>query len=175
MIKYISKFNLSQDPEQLERSLTEFHFLEIQDIWRKETAGFPSVRPSSETPEFETLHSPSAKPIAYDLCFIHFVNARWKFPIEAKVLSSHGALAEYLKDVRDKFISGRAAPLVGEAGMIGYLCSGTPDQVFANLEEELKQVLGKVEEFASRPHRTSRHIRVSTPELRLHHMIMPLV
>ncbi len=172
--KHIGRIDPDQDPEQLERGLTELHFLEIQIIWKNDTDGFASVIPSHETSEFETGQSPSAKPIAYDLCFVHFVNARWKLPIEAKVLQSDAALAEYLKDVREKFIAGRAAPLVGEAGMIGYLCHGTPDGAFATLEAELQQPLQNVQEFSTRPHRTSQHARESTPSLRIHHMMMLL-
>ena len=40
--------------------------------------------------------------------------------IEAKVVCTPGSLADYLRDVNDKFISGVAAPLVGEGAMIAY-------------------------------------------------------
>ncbi|SIN83650.1 hypothetical protein SAMN05444166_1191 [Singulisphaera sp. GP187] len=172
--KHLARIDLTQDPIQLERGLTEIHFLEIQLIWRKDTGGFASVIPSHEADEFETVQGPSAKPIAYDLCFVHFMNARWKLPIEAKVLQTDGAIAEYLIDVRNKFVAGRGAPLVGVAGMIGYLLHGTPATVFANLEAELKQSLQEVAEFPTRPHRISQHARATTPELKLHHMIMQL-
>jgi hypothetical protein len=58
--------------------------------------------------------------------------------------------------------------------MIGYLCHGTPERAFTQLAAELQQPLQLVVEFAARPHRTSHHIRQSTPELRLHHLMMTL-
>jgi hypothetical protein len=172
--KHLVRVNLNQPPEQLERNLTLLHFGEIQGIWASETEGFSSIRPGHEIPEFETRNSPSAKPPAYDLGFIHANNPRWIWPIEAKVLSTSFALAEYLNDVNGKFVAGIAAPFVGEAGMIGYLLRGLPDQVFHKLTGELGQELLPISEFKMRHHRASLHTRTDAPLLRLHHLMMEL-
>ena len=65
--------------------------------------------------------SGKAKPPANDMGFVSVANLRWFWAIEAKVIFSPGALAEYLKDVKGKFIPGRGSPLIGDGGMIGYL------------------------------------------------------
>jgi hypothetical protein len=173
--KHLSRIDLAQPTEQLERNLTLLHFGEIQEIWARETGGFSSLRPGHEIPELENRISPSAKPPAYDLGFVHTENPRWIWPVEAKVLPTSAALAEYLNDVRGKFVTGIAGPFVSESGMIGYLLQGAPSDVFDKLDKELSQPLSPVTEFKSRHHRTSRHPRTNVPILRLHHLIMELL
>jgi hypothetical protein len=173
--KYLNSLDLSlPPPEQLERNLTELHFLEIGLLWARETGGYASLQPSHESPELATRSSASAKPPAYDLGFVHIENRRWKWPIEAKVLPTAGAVGEYLKDVREKFIAGVAGPFVGEGAMIGYLQKGSPSEVFKNLESELGQSLLPSKDFESRHQRSSQHARTNAPLLRLHHLIMEL-
>lgn len=165
----------SHTPEQLERNLTEFHFLETSLLWAKENGGFSSVQPCHESPELASRSSASAKPPAYDLGFVHIENRRWKWPIEAKVLSTAAAVGDYLKDVREKFIAGVAAPFVGEAGMIGYLLKGVPNEVFDKLADALGQPLLPVDNFKARQHRSSQYDRANAPALRLHHLVMELM
>lgn len=172
--KHLSRVELTQPPEQLERNLTFLHFGEIQEIWARETEGFSSLRPGHEIPELESRSSPSAKPPAYDLGFTHTENQRWIWPVEAKVLPTSTALAEYLDDVRGKFGAGIAGPFVGEGGMIGYLLHGLPNDVFDKLARELGQLLLPVSEFSARQHRSTQHNRADAPSLRLHHLIMEL-
>jgi hypothetical protein len=172
--KHLSRVDLTQPLEQLERNLTFLHSGEIMDVWARETQGFSSLRPGHEIPELENRVSPSAKPPAYDIGFVHTENQRWIWPVEAKVLPTAGALAEYLKDVRDKFVGGIAGPLVCECGMIGYLVKGLPNEVFEKLDSELTQSLLTLPEFKTRHHRSSQHERKKAPFLRLHHMIMEL-
>jgi hypothetical protein len=172
--RHLARVDFAQSAEQLERNLTLLHFGEIQEIWARETDGFSSLRPGHEIPEFENRISPSAKPPAYDLGFIHTENQRWIWPVEAKVLPTSAALAEYLNDVRGKFVAGIAGPFVGEAGMIGYLLQGLPQDVFDKLIRELGQPLLSVPEFSVRQHRSSQHLRTDAPLLRLHHLIMEL-
>ena len=172
--RHLAHVDFSQSPEQLERNLTILQFGEIQEIWARETNGFCSFRPGHEIPEFENRISPSAKPPAYDLGFNHTENQRWIWPVEAKVLPTSAALAEYITDVRGKFVAGIAGPFVGEAGMIGYLLQGLPADVFEKLTHELGQPMLSVSGFEIRQHRSSLHHRVNAPLLRLHHMIMEL-
>ncbi len=164
--------DFSQPLSQLERDLARHHFIDIQRVFHAETDGFCSFVPTSEWPEMETLSSDQAKPPAYDFAFVHIEHRRWAWPIEAKVLPTPGTMSEYVNEIHTKFVGGVAAPLVGEAGMIAYLLSGSVDTFFVNLEDRLEIALELVAEFPNRRHRTSKHSRPTAPTLRLHHMVM---
>jgi hypothetical protein len=174
----IARVDLTEPREQLERDLTHLHSIEIQRLWARDTGGFSTLFPGHEIPEFESRHSPRAKPPAHDLGFVHSQNPRISWPIEAKVVQKPSALRDYLTDVRNKFIAGKAAPFVGQAGMIGYLLAGTAREMFTGLETELSQTLNYPSAFASRNHRTSFHTRGRSPfgrdlpDLLLHHLVM---
>ena len=173
---HLVRIDLNSQPlEQVERDLVANHYVEIQKVFAAETDGYATFVPVHEWPEMETRTTAPAKPPAYDLAFVSSDNPRWAWPIEAKVVSSTGALAEYLKDVNDKFVAGVAAPLVGEGAMIGYLLVTDTATVFANLEKRLNQTLVIVPEFVGRPHRVSRHTRATAPDLCLHHLLMACV
>ncbi len=171
----LSRIDLTQPLEQLERDLVRHHFVEIQLVFAAETDGYASFVPHHEWPELESRSSAQAKPPAYDLAFVSVTNERWAWPLEAKVVPSPNALAEYLKDVNDKFVAGIASPLIGEGGMLGYLLCSDGAAVFRNLEERLGQTLKQVPDLEQRFHRTSHHPRAKAPELRLHHMLMVCV
>jgi len=48
--KHLKSVDLSSlTPEQLERNLTELHFLEISLLWARETGGYGSLQPSHES------------------------------------------------------------------------------------------------------------------------------
>ncbi|MEK6258075.1 MAG: hypothetical protein AABP62_05595 [Planctomycetota bacterium] len=172
---HLVRIDLTQPLEQVERDLVRNHYVEIQVLFAAETDGYATFVPTHEWPEMETRATAAAKPPAYDLAFVSSDNRRWAWPIEAKVVSSTDRLADYLKDVNDKFVGGIAAPLVGEGAMIGYLLVTDTTTVFNNLETRLAQSLETVPEFVQRPHRVSWHSRGSAPDLRLHHMLMPCV
>jgi hypothetical protein len=162
----------------LERDFTHLHSIEIQRLWARDTGGYSTLSPGHEIPEYESRHSARAKPPAHDLGFVHAEYPRISWPIEAKVVREPSALTDYLADVRNKFVAGKAAPFVGQAAMIGYLLSGTAREVFAALEVQLSQVLNHPSAFPSRDHRTSFHTRGKSPfardlpDLLLHHLVM---
>lgn len=114
-------------------------------------------------------------PPSYDMGFAHRKYKHLILPVEAKLLPSAKALAEYMKDVELKYIGGVAAPMVGECGMIGYLLAGSCDDVFVGLTMRLGQQLLRLEPFEKREHRTSSHERTACPRLRIHHMVMSCV
>lgn len=167
----LSRVNMNAPFDQLERDLTRNHFAEIQALWAKETEGESSIEPQPEYPEMETRAPAPAKPPAYDIAFVWKENRRIALPIEAKVVPTPGTLAPYLGDTT-KFESGTAAPLVGGGAQIAYLLIGSTDDFFSNLSAKLTSRLDLVTEFSHRPHRTTRHSRVSALELTLHHMAM---
>lgn len=170
--RHLLEFDFSQPLGQLERDLTRHHYLDLQQVFHTATEGFCSLLPEREWDEMESLSSSQAKPPAYDFAFVHIEHRRWAWPIEAKVLPTPGTLSEYVNEIHAKFVGGVAAPLVGEAGMIAYLLSGSAETFFVNLENRLAVALELVAEFPDRPHRTSTHSRPTSPTLRLHHMVM---
>lgn len=172
LCEHLGRIDLTQPVEQLERDLTRNHYLELQTVFAKETRGFAAFSPVHEWPELETRSPSPARPPAYDLGFVHLDRRRWTWPIEAKVVKTPTALHEYVTEIRAKFESGVAAPLVGEGGMIGYLLSGPTSAFFGALEQRLSCRLSVVAEFSDRPHRSSMHQRTQRPDLRLHHMAM---
>lgn len=170
--KHLQGIDFSQPLDQLERDLTRHHYLDLQQVFHTATEGFCSLFPEREWDEMESLSSSQAKPPAYDFAFVHIEHRRWAWPIEAKVLPTPGTMSEYLNEIHSKFVKGVAAPLVGEAGLIAYLLSGSAETFFDNLDVRLAMALEVVVEFPNRPHRTSTHSRPKAPTLRLHHMVM---
>ncbi len=168
----LSQIDFGLHLDQLERSLTQLHYVELQLVMREQTQGYCSFVAIHECDEFESLKSAKAKPPAHDFGFVHVEHRRWIWPIEAKVLPSPSDLSEYLKDVREKFETGIAAPLTGEGAMLGYLLSGDSEAVFVHLHDRLSIEMLVVPEFADRPHRMTMHARSGFPLLRLHHLLM---
>ena len=66
----ISRVDMTQPLDQLERDLTRNHFAEIQALWAKETGGESAIEPQPEYPELETRAPAPAKPPAYDIAFV---------------------------------------------------------------------------------------------------------
>jgi hypothetical protein len=172
-VSVLSHVDMTQSLEQLERDLTGNHFAEIQGVWARETEGETSIEPWPEYAELETRAPAPAKPPAYDIAFVWRANRRIAFPIEAKVVKTPSALADYLGDT-DKFVSGIAAPWVGEGAQIAYLLKGDSSIFFTNLKSRLRRRLEPVSDFLHRPHRVSRHKRTKSPLLHLHHLVMHL-
>jgi len=171
----IKKTDLSQPIDQLERDLTSKHFIYINRVWAIETEGYSSITPHHEYPEMETRPAPPGRPPAYDFAFVWSENFRVAWAIEAKVVSTPKAIAEYKKDV-DKFLTGVAAPLIGHGGLIAYLLSGNAGEFFEEVEKRLSTKYEPTPEiFQKRTHQVSKHIRRNAPELILHHMLMSCV
>ena len=167
----LSRVNMSQPLEQLERDLTSKHFIEIQRLFGAETDGFSSIVPHHEFPENESRPGGSGKPPASDISFIWYDNQRVSWPIEAKIVPTPGTLAAYLADTQ-KFIDGIVAPFSGVGAQIAYLLTGKTDDFFHNLSLRLPVPLQAVTEFSTRAHRVSFHARTNFPDLHLHHMPM---
>jgi hypothetical protein len=172
---HLSKIDLTQPLEQVERDLVRQHFIEIQILFAQETEGYAALVPHHEWPEMETRKSASAKPPAYDLAFVSTGARRWAWPIEAKVIPTPNTLSEYMKDVEGKFIEGVASPLIGDGAMIGYLLCREGKAFIASLEAKLGQPLNQFADFPNRTHRISKHIRTAQPCLTLHHMAMECI
>ena len=81
------------------------------------------------------------------------------WPLEAKVLETPQAIADYERDVREQYLTCRYAPFSAAGAMLGYLLSGSAADALARIEAKLGCVLDPVPAFAERPHRMSSHCR----------------
>jgi hypothetical protein len=152
----LSQVNWKGVEDEIERSLTFYHSVKIQE---QQTGEEPFIL-IPETPEFETRQPAPARSSAYDFGFVmRGGDYSMIWPIEAKVLKTDRKLTGYLKDLDDKFLKCRAAPFSHEGALIGYLLSGTPAVVFKGIEAHIGQFLLSPHEFADRNHRTSTHKR----------------
>ena len=81
------------------------------------------------------------------------------WPIEAKVLETSGRIAEYIRDVKQEFLTCRYAPFSNSGAMLGYLLEGNPNDALLAIENSLGRKLWFVPEHLSRPSRRSNHNR----------------
>ncbi|MCX6848453.1 MAG: hypothetical protein NTY98_06000 [Verrucomicrobia bacterium] len=173
--KHLCRADFTVDYEQLERGLTSLHIREILLLWNR----FSSFIPIPEECEWRKRASRSSKPLAVDIAFESVANPSVHFAIEAKVLDDSAQVSRYLADLDDKYLSGKASPMVGTAALAGYLRSGLANEVFPHLETRLGQKLETHTPFANRPHRVSRHERTASgksgiTDFTCHHLILSL-
>jgi len=130
--------------------------------------------------ESETRLPAPARHREYDIAFVLNQNPRWKWPLEAKVLRTDGAVGDYANTLRERFLTCVYAPLSGEGAMLGYLVSGEPGRALAAIAVSVPCTMIQHPEFADRPHKTSEHRRQvpqGTPfaeTLHCHHLILCL-
>jgi hypothetical protein len=166
-------FQFDPKQENLEREITQLLEPEIREVMTGAEPYFIQHGPF----ESETRAPAPAQPPQYDLGFILRDNRRAIWPIEAKVLKSDGAVAEYVKDVRAAFLTATYAPFSSEAAMLGYLLGGSPARALARISETLPCTMEQHPRFLDRDHRLSRHTRTIPPgkpypvEFICHHVI----
>lgn len=128
--------------------------------------------------ETETLHSDTAQPPEPDFGFRLWADPKQLWAIEAKVLTTDGNLAEYLKEVKNNFLKCRYSPWVDGGAMLAYLLEGEPAKVFANIKKKLPCKLADHPDFPNRDHRTSDHQRAVLKgkaypkDFRCHHLVL---
>lgn len=160
--------------KDLERSITE----SLEWRIRRVMSGDEPYEVQHLRHERETMMAPPAQPPQYDLAFFLRADEETMWPLEAKVLETDGAVSEYVNDVKNEFLSCRYAPFSSEAAMLGYLLSGTANNVFRNLETKVPCSLSAHPNFPNRPCRMSVHTRQveagkSYPaHFRCHHLIL---
>jgi hypothetical protein len=162
------------DDRDLERSITQLLTAAIDD----ETPGEAPYYVQHGPYERETMLAPPAQPPAYDLAFVMRADPRVMWPAEAKILITPNALASYLADVVDQYLTCRYAPFSASGAMLGYLLSGTAEEVLANIAERLGVDYAETTSIdAARPQRSAWHTRtvpVGKPypsPFRCHHLI----
>ncbi|MBN3872803.1 MAG: hypothetical protein V7L00_23615 [Nostoc sp.] len=177
VIDVLSKINFNGEEEQIERSITQSLELRI----RRVMTGDEPFDVQHEVYEFESSQSAQAQPPQYDIAFILRANERIIWPLEAKVLISDGAVAEYIKEINGNFLTCRYAPFSSEGGMLGYLFSGDPSKTFSKIEAKVPCTLSHHPDFPNRDHKTSDHNRIVPSdkqypaEFRCHHLLLKII
>jgi len=151
----LSRVDWDLAKDDLEREITQLLEPRIRKIMPAETFCYIQHEPK----ERETRKPAPAQPPEYDLAFILYENERIMWPIEAKVLSKDLSVGEYVKDVKNEFLTCRYAPFSDSGAMIGYLLSGDPNNSFSAISNKLQVELTKDNNFKKRPQRISYHIR----------------
>lgn len=151
----LSSIDCSQSDEDLERNITQLFEPKINQVM----TGYEPFYVQHGPYEHESRQKSPAQPPQYDIAFVYRDNPRVMWPLEAKVLKTDSALAEYVKEVKNNFLSCRYAPFSAEAGMLGYLLSGVPQNVFNKIAKGLKRTLYDHPEFQKQNHKISKHQR----------------
>ncbi|MER2197162.1 hypothetical protein ABS771_20040 [Methylobacterium brachiatum] len=162
------------DGRDLERHITERLESSIQDTMTEEEPYTVQHGPY----ERETMLPPPAQPPQYDIAFVFRGDPRIMWPLEAKVLATPGALAAYVGDVNNQFLTCRYAPFSSSGAMLGYLLTGEAADVFFNLTNRHHITLEISENNLQRAERYSDHRRTVPPGkfypeiFRCHHVIL---
>lgn len=143
------------DGRDLERSITQLLAPRIDRVMSGDEPFYVQHGPY----ERETMQPSPAQPPQYDIAFALREEERIMWPMEAKVLETSGAVSEYIKGIYEQFLACRYAPFVGEGAMLGYLLSGTTDEVFQNIAKKIPCNLGNHPKFSSFPQKLSHHNR----------------
>ena len=147
------------DAGDLERSITQLLEPRVRDAMTGDEPFYVQHTPY----ERETKKPSPAQPPEYDLAFVFRADERIMWPMEAKVLETPNAVADYVRDVRREFLTCRYAPFSDSGAMLGYLLTGSPNDVFPTLARKLPCTMRPVPEHPSRPNRVSRHSRTVPP------------
>lgn len=147
------------DQRDLERSITQL----LEPRVQSSMTGFEPFYIQHGSFERETMLPPPAQPPEYDLAFILRADEQIMWPIEAKVLETPNAVASYVSDVTEQFLTCRYAPFSSSGAMLGYLLKGDADDAFATIANKLACKLDSVPEHAGKKNRVSSHVRTVPP------------
>lgn len=172
----LSRINIAQSDEDLERSLTQL----LEPRIRRLMSGEEPFYVQHGTYEHETSADPPAQPPQYDIAFVMNENPRVTWPVEAKVLRTDSTVAPYVHELRTNYLTCRYAPFSREAAMLGYLRSGDPQEALKRLGRQIPCKMIQHPRFKNRPHKYSNHNR-RTPRakgyvkrFKCHHMMMEI-
>lgn len=162
--------------DDIERDLTE----QLEPRIQRSMTGFEPFGVQCCRRERETRRAAPAAPPEYDIAFYLHERPLVNFPLEAKLLRTDQALAAYVADVKQEFLTCRYAPFSAEGAMLGYLLKDAPAAVFAKIETDVPCQLQQHEGFPDRAHRFSDHQRTVEPgktypvAFRCHHLMLRL-
>lgn len=143
------------DTRDLERSITQL----LEPRVRSSMTGYEPFYVQHGPFERETMMLPPAQPPEYDLAFVLRADERIMWPIEAKVLETPKAIANYVGDINEQFLTCRYAPFSGSAAMLGYLLNGEAAEAFDTIAKKLSCPLDPIPEHSSKNNRVSKHVR----------------
>lgn len=172
----LDQIDCTQANRDLERSITQYLAPRINRVM---PGHFP-FDVLHEPYEFETAKKPPARPPQPDIAFVVRENQRVMWPLEAKTLRTDTAVAKYVREIRNNFLSCRYGPFSSGGAMLGYLVSGDPVIAFSCISDQIPCDLAFHPAFRDRDHRTSDHRRTVPPgkryprEFRCHHLIFRL-
>jgi len=162
------------DGSDLERSVTEHLEIGIQGSM----SGYEPFVVQHGPHERETKLPAPAQPPQYDIAFVFLADRRLMWPLEAKVLITPGALADYIADVNEQFLTCRYAPFSASGAMVGYLLTGEETTALTNIGARLGGPLAPSKTHTDRPTGVSAHTR-TVPEgkpypvqFECHHLIL---
>jgi hypothetical protein len=89
---------------------------------------------------------------------VHRINRRIRWTVEAKLLKSSSAVAEYVRDLQ-KYLDGTSSPFSTQAALGGYLIAGTARDTLTSIGKSLNVEMSQHRSFPLRPHEVSRHMR----------------
>jgi hypothetical protein len=171
----LAQIDFSEPFDDLERELTEL----LEKRIRRVMTGFEPFDIQHGPYERETRRPAPAQPPQYDLAFVLRANERVLWPLEAKILPR--ALAQYVEDVREEFLTCRYGPFSTEGVMLGYVLRGSAEEHFSAISARIPAVLERHPAFNVRQHRFSDHDRNVPPgrpypaEFRIHHLLLMFV
>jgi hypothetical protein len=176
LTEVLSQIDCTQADAEVERSITQYLVPRIHRVMNGDEPFFVLHGPY----EYETRMPAPAQSPQYDIAFILILNERIMWPLEAKILRTDSAVADYATDIRNEFLTCRYAPFCREGGMLGYLLSGDVSVAFRSITAAVPCTLRSHPAFPSRPHKTSNHRR-SVPSgkpyprtFRCHHLILEI-
>jgi hypothetical protein len=173
--RFYDKLDFERDDSNLERRINDHLYHHICDAIDLEP--FRLVRLQHEPWEFTDAHTRPPQP---DFAFVIIARREARWPMEGKILQTDGAIADYVREIKDNFATGTYGSASTEAALLGYLLSGRPEIAFATIEVTLNISLLPHPAFNRRMHRMSVHSRgnAGAPNhlgpLRLHHLLMVL-
>ena len=176
IVEVLAQIDITEADEELERTITQL----LEPRIRRHLSGNEPYDIQHGPYEYATRQPAPAQPPQYDIAFVLHRDPKVMWPLEAKVLHSDGAIANYVRDVRNEFLTGRYAPYVPSSTILGYLLRGSPARAFENISVSLACHLRPLSGFSTRHHRISDHFRnltradfISGP-FQCHHLIMEL-
>ncbi len=174
LVDLLHHIDMTEPEDELERAITQL----LEPCIRQRLSGDEPYDIQHGPYEFATRQPAPAQPPQYDMAFVLHQNRKVMWPLEAKVLPNDNTIAEYVKAVKNEFLTGRYAPYTSSAAMLGYLLRGSPARAFGKIEVALACTLRPLGTFSTRSHRISDHSRkltqlgfVSGP-FQCHHLIV---
>ena len=172
----IRNLDITQADDELERAITQI----LEPRIRRCLSGDEPWDVQHGPYEYATRKPSPAQPPQYDIAFVLRRNPRIMWPLEAKILRNDGAIAPYVRDVQQEFLTGRYAPYVNGSAMLAYLLRGRPETVFRGISDRLACRLQPLRKFDAVRHRVSVHQReIENPDFLsgtfwCHHLVMKM-